>query len=197
MTTIRISEETAHAINELGGTFDKPDEVLQRIIREAGHGHLLDEKDSTTERQTDQAEGTRTDWIDSWLDQFSQTLAGEAETLRRPSGHGGADFALDEDCVGKIRISKSWKRDQDTIWLRFDPEVTWAKERSDQRVISVVLDLYDRSPAFTEEDQFFVLDEEMLLSETTESGDATIEVQAPGTYEPPFDQYANDWTEWF
>jgi hypothetical protein len=35
--TARISEETQTALNELGGTFDTPDDVIQRVIREAGY----------------------------------------------------------------------------------------------------------------------------------------------------------------
>lgn len=35
--TVRISDETKMALNELGGTFDTPDEVIQRVIREAGY----------------------------------------------------------------------------------------------------------------------------------------------------------------
>jgi len=35
--TVRISEATKTALNELGGTFDTPDDVIQQIIREAGY----------------------------------------------------------------------------------------------------------------------------------------------------------------
>lgn len=41
MPTIRISEETKSAINELGNTFDSADDVLKKLIREAGYGELL------------------------------------------------------------------------------------------------------------------------------------------------------------
>lgn len=40
--TLEISEETFDTLNELGGTFDTLDEVLQKLIRDAGYGELLD-----------------------------------------------------------------------------------------------------------------------------------------------------------
>ena len=43
--TVRISEETKTALNELGGTFDTPDDVIQQIITEAGYT-LPSESDS-------------------------------------------------------------------------------------------------------------------------------------------------------
>lgn len=41
MPTIRISENTKSVINELGNTFDSADDVLQRLISEAGYDDLL------------------------------------------------------------------------------------------------------------------------------------------------------------
>lgn len=41
MPTIRISEDTKSVINELGNTFDSADDVLQRLISEAGYDDLL------------------------------------------------------------------------------------------------------------------------------------------------------------
>jgi hypothetical protein len=40
-TTIRIDEDTKEALNQLGGTFDNPNDVIQRLIRDAGHNELL------------------------------------------------------------------------------------------------------------------------------------------------------------
>lgn len=37
MPTVRINKETQIALNQLGGTFDTPDDVIQRVIREAGY----------------------------------------------------------------------------------------------------------------------------------------------------------------
>lgn len=39
---VEIDSETAEAINELGNTFDSVDDVLKRLIREAGHAELLE-----------------------------------------------------------------------------------------------------------------------------------------------------------
>jgi hypothetical protein len=47
--TIRINEGTKEAINQLGGTFDSPDDVIQRLIEEAEYGHLLSEDSETSE----------------------------------------------------------------------------------------------------------------------------------------------------
>lgn len=47
--SVRISEETAEVINELGGTFDSPDDVIQQLIREAGHGERLQSKQTSNE----------------------------------------------------------------------------------------------------------------------------------------------------
>jgi hypothetical protein len=46
--TIRISEETANVINELGGAFDSPDDVIQQLIRDAGYSNKLNEHKSKT-----------------------------------------------------------------------------------------------------------------------------------------------------
>ncbi|EMA49535.1 hypothetical protein [Halococcus thailandensis] len=46
--TLEISDETFDTLNELGGTFDTLDEVLQKLIRDAGHEELLD-KDNDEE----------------------------------------------------------------------------------------------------------------------------------------------------
>lgn len=43
--TVRISEETKKFLNEHGNTFDTPDQVIQRMIEEAGHT-LPSESDS-------------------------------------------------------------------------------------------------------------------------------------------------------
>ena len=48
--TIRISEETKQAINQLGGTFDSPDDVIQRLIEEADYGDILS-KDQENDRK--------------------------------------------------------------------------------------------------------------------------------------------------
>lgn len=36
-TTIRISEDTRKQLNSIGGTFDTPDDVIQRLVTEAGY----------------------------------------------------------------------------------------------------------------------------------------------------------------
>lgn len=41
---IEISDDIAVAINELGGTFDTVDDVLRRLVHEAGHGNLLEDE---------------------------------------------------------------------------------------------------------------------------------------------------------
>lgn len=49
--SVQISDETAKAINELGGTFDSPDDVIQQLVKKAGHEELLEqgtEEGSTT-----------------------------------------------------------------------------------------------------------------------------------------------------
>jgi hypothetical protein len=198
MPTIRISEETASAINELGGTFDSVDEVLQRVIREAGHAELLTEPEPTTENtpQTTDMKGSRKDWIDAWLNKLEQKAADRNIPFHRVSGRGGADFEIGDGCVGKIRTSKAWTRDDGRIWLRFDDEVAWASEKPGQKTVAVVLDIHDRSPSFTEDDHFFVLDREMLLTETSEAGNRDLQVYDEGVYESPFDQYADDWNGW-
>lgn len=38
---IEVGDDTAEVINELGKTFDTPDDVLQRLIKEAGYEGLL------------------------------------------------------------------------------------------------------------------------------------------------------------
>ena len=57
MPTIRISEETKSALNDLGNTFDSVDDVLQRLIHEAGHEELLieNEPEDTAERSSNRS----------------------------------------------------------------------------------------------------------------------------------------------
>jgi hypothetical protein len=197
MPTIRISDETASAINELGGTFDKPDDVVQRLIKEAGHGESLPSEQSNETKQTTTRDGTRTDWIRSWLDQLEEEASASGVSFRRISGRGGADFEIGGKCTGKVRTSKAWTRDDGRIWLRFDDEVKRAKEKPEQETVAVVLDVHDRSPSFGEQDHFFVLDRDMLLTETSNAGNRDLEVYGAGQYESPFDRYADDWSGWY
>ncbi len=199
MPTIRISKETAKAINELGGTFDKPDDVVQRLITEAGHETLLDTVEdpyqSTKDETTNQ--GTRSDWINSWLDEFEQKLSDKGADFYRVPGRGGADFKINEEYIGKVRTAKAWNRDDERIWLRFEDEIKWAEDSSEMEAVAIVLDVYDRSPSFTDQDHFFVLDQGMLSSETSSAGNRELNVHSPGQYEPPFDLYADDWESWY
>lgn len=198
MPTIRITDETKHALNKLGGTFDKPDNVIQRVIREAGHGELLEEdEDPSVAKNMSTQEGSRSDWIESWLTQLEQEVVENGESLNRPPGRGGADFEIGNACIGKIRISKAWKRDHDKIWHRFDPEIEWAREQSGPKAVAVVLDLYDRSPQFTDNDHFFVLDQKMLLENTSDAGNKDIPVYDPGNYKEPFNRYTDRWEGWY
>lgn len=57
MTTVRIQDDTAHAINELGGTFDSPNDVIQQLIVDAGHEELLeDAREPVPEAETEEPE---------------------------------------------------------------------------------------------------------------------------------------------
>lgn len=198
MPTVRITDDTKYALNELGGTFDKPNDVIQRIIHESGHGDLIKgNKDEKTKKDMSTQNASRSDWIESWLSIFEQEISTKGNSLNQPQGRGGADFAIEEDIIGKIRISKAWKRDHSKIWHRFDPEFKWAQDNSKPRTVAVVLDLYDRSPQFTDSDHFFVLDQEMLLENTSPAGNKDIQVHSPGHYEEPFGQYANSWEGWY
>jgi Arc/MetJ-type ribon-helix-helix transcriptional regulator len=47
--SIELGPDTAAAINELGGTFDSPNDVIRRLIREAGHQELLDQANQREE----------------------------------------------------------------------------------------------------------------------------------------------------
>jgi len=198
MPTIRISEDSKYALNELGGTFDKPDDVIQRLIRESGYEELLDRDEEPKDQQNMSThEGSRSDWIESWLALLDEKIEGTGNSLNRPPGRGGIDFEIGDDCIGKIRISKAWKRDHGKIWHRFDPEVKWAQDYSRPETVAVVLDLYDRSPQFTNEDHFFVVDQQMLLENTSDAGNKDIPVYNPGNYKEPFGRYADRWEGWY
>lgn len=199
MPTIRISEETAKAINELGGTFDKPDDVLQRLIQEAGYEDLLiqTERSSKSSESESRSHGSRRDWINSWLEQLQQKVTEQKLDFSRVPGRGGADFKIDEEYIGKVRTAKAWNRDEDRIWLRFEDEIEWAEDPLEMEAVAIVLDLYNRSPSFTDKDHFFVLDQEMLSSETSSAGNRELDVYGPGRYESPFDRYADNWDEWY
>jgi hypothetical protein len=67
--TIRIDEDTKRAINELGSTFDSADDVLKRLIREAGHNDLLQNGDSESNKKSN---GSITP--DSKIDLTSQSV---------------------------------------------------------------------------------------------------------------------------
>lgn len=198
MPTIRITNETKRALNELGGTFDKPDDVIQRVISQAGHEELLEKDEGISVKENMSAqEGSRSDWIESWLTQLEQQGVERGQSLNRPPGRGGRDFEIGNACIGKIRISKAWKRDHDKIWHRFDPEIKWAQDQSEPETVAVVLDLYDRSSQFTDEDHFFVLDQKMLRENTSPAGNKDIPVYGPGNYKEPFDRYADQWEGWY
>jgi hypothetical protein len=49
--TIRIGDDTAAAINELGGTFDSVDDVLKRLVEEAGHEKLLEQSQQAPDEE--------------------------------------------------------------------------------------------------------------------------------------------------
>lgn len=84
---IRLSEETAQAVNELGGTFDSPDDVIQRLIKKSGHGELLvkDSKEVTepvaSSTQTSSSASERKEQLLSNLRE--QERIEEVEKLRR------------------------------------------------------------------------------------------------------------------
>jgi len=54
--TIRIDDETRRAIHELGGTFDSADDVVRRLLRESGHGTLLDDREEPGGQENDHDE---------------------------------------------------------------------------------------------------------------------------------------------
>ena len=54
--TLRIGEDTKRAINELGNTFDSADDVLKRLLHEAGHGDLLQQEPSDVSQNLTEAE---------------------------------------------------------------------------------------------------------------------------------------------
>jgi len=58
--TVRIGNDTKRAVNELGGTFDSPDDVFKRLIREAGYGDLLEEEPTHKDKKESQ-DDSRTD----------------------------------------------------------------------------------------------------------------------------------------
>lgn len=59
--TVRIGDDTKMVVNELGGTFDSPDDVFKRLIREAGYGELLEKEPNSTNYQQSQ-DYSETDW---------------------------------------------------------------------------------------------------------------------------------------
>lgn len=61
MPTIRISEETKQALNEIGGTFDSPDDVIQRVIEKAGDGSLLEDNQDRSFAQDSKQESVKSD----------------------------------------------------------------------------------------------------------------------------------------
>ena len=54
--TIRIGEDTKRAVNKLGSTFDSADDVLKRLIREAGHDDLLQDEDAESNKNANEPE---------------------------------------------------------------------------------------------------------------------------------------------
>jgi hypothetical protein len=84
---IRISDDTTRVINKLGGTFDKPDDVIQRLIKESGHGELLEQdSDISTESNTGstQTVNSASERKDQLLNQLrKQDNVEEIEKLRR------------------------------------------------------------------------------------------------------------------
>lgn len=199
MPTIRIGKKTAEAINELGGTFDKPDDVIQRLIEEAGHGEQLKETEASSKNMNSGSKkrGSRQDWIDSWVDQVEQKVAAQGIEFKRFPGRGGEDFIINGAYIGKVRTTEAWDREDERIWLRFEDEIGWAEDHSEMDAIAIVLDMYDPNSPFTDQDHFFVLDQGMLRNDTSSAGNRELDVYGPGRYESPFDRYADDWEEWY
>jgi len=55
---IRIKDDTAYVINELGGTFDKPNDVIQKLVVEAGYEGLLEDAQSEKQSNNDVSSGS-------------------------------------------------------------------------------------------------------------------------------------------
>lgn len=97
-TTIRIDENTKEALNQLGGTFDNPNDVIQRLIEEAGHGELLSSNKEVNEYTANKRKKA-----------FRQRIARELDIVER----------------GKVKGMRSvWKYDTETgikhLWLHAD-----------------------------------------------------------------------------
>lgn len=86
--TIRIKDDTAYAINKLGGTLDNPNDVVQQLIIEAGHAELLEEPRSQEEIESDTDEYSHERYIAELLD------AEELLTTFKAEGYGAQSVIM-------------------------------------------------------------------------------------------------------
>jgi len=101
--SVRLSDETATVINELGGTFDSPDDVIQQLIKEAGYEKLLEQG---TDEESTKAQSKTANSANERKEQFLSQLEARDEV----SG------------IEKLRRS-SWKVETDagtkSIWIHY------------------------------------------------------------------------------
>lgn len=106
------------------------------------------------------------------------------------------DVQTDSPAVGKIRYSEQ-DRDSTQIWQRFDRELERIQENTDERVFAVQLNVESKDAYNPERDHFVFLPQDLLENVVTDSGDVHIGTKEPGSFEPPFDAYGNNWNALF
>ncbi|RBI59992.1 hypothetical protein DMJ13_20100 [halophilic archaeon] len=114
-------------------------------------------------------------------------------------------FLLGEEdpVLGKVRVSEAENRNytndrgESHIWQRFNREQDRLKENPDERVCSIQLDIHSNSSFDTDEDHFFFIPGEIILSETYSEGDQKIWIEEPGQYRGELARYTDDWDTLF
>jgi energy-coupling factor transporter ATP-binding protein EcfA2 len=130
------------------------------------------------------------DWL-SYFETIAQTVGLSARITPSEIFHIKADTS--PPAAGKVRLSVETDRSNSSIWQRFDREVERIADTPDEVTFAVQLDVKDRDKFDLNQDHFIFLPQDLLETETGESGDLSISSESFGQYDSPFQGYTDNW----
>lgn len=134
------------------------------------------------------------DWL-SYFERIAREIGVEVEI--RPTEDFQIHVGGDPCAVGKVRFTEYPNRKEDYIWHRFDKEQDRLSENPEESVFAVQLDVYTADEFNLESDHFVPIPETVLKNELDSNGHIHINTPQPGSYESPFNGYADNWNALF
>lgn len=122
---IEISDEVAEAIDDLGGTFDTVDDVLVRVLEEAGYDLGDGWTDEAIRSYFDDTDSTRQQVFLRTLAEFGEAWAPKDEILARIRAAGKETSGHTLDGVQSSMTRRCQSAGREKFWERHDLGDQW------------------------------------------------------------------------